>query len=62
VIVTDHHDRVTARAALDAYVSATDTDPQLNQITADHESYDLVSLSHHSVAATATIEPAARAL
>lgn len=60
-LVTDHCDRPAARAALAAYVTATDTDPQLNQITTDHESYDLISLAHHNVTATATIEPAARA-
>ena len=61
VLVTDHCDRATARAALAAYVTATDTDLQLNQITAAHESYDLVSLAHHGVTATATIEPSPRA-
>jgi|GEM_PF-6614302 len=61
VLVTDHRDRAAARAALAAYVTATDTDPQLNQITAAHESYDLVSMADHGVTATATIEPSSRA-
>lgn len=60
VLVTDHPDRATARAALAAYVTATDTDPQLNQITTAHESYDLVSLAHHGLTAAATIEPSPR--
>ncbi|GAB4999698.1 hypothetical protein MAHJHV65_46720 [Mycobacterium avium subsp. hominissuis] len=57
VLVTQHCDRATARAALAAYVTATDTDPHFNQITAAHESYEFVSLADHSVTAIATIEP-----
>ncbi|PBA68900.1 hypothetical protein [Mycobacterium avium] len=59
-LVTNHPDRATARAALAAYVTATDTDPQPNQITTTHESYDLVSIAHHGLTATATIEPSPR--
>lgn len=56
-IVTDHADRATAVAALGDYLTATDCDPIVNQVTADHESYDLICLAQQRVTATANIEP-----
>lgn len=56
-IATDHVDRATAVAALGDYVTAADCHPISNQLTAVYESYDLICLAQHRVAATASIEP-----
>lgn len=58
-IATDHADRDTALAALGIYLTDADCHPIPNQITAHHESYDLICLAQQRLAATATIEPTA---
>lgn len=55
--VSTHPDRKTAAAALADYLTTHDCDPVPNQLTDDHQSYDLVSLAERNVIATATIEP-----
>lgn len=57
IVVTDHADRDTALAALGIYLTDADCHPISNQITAQHESYDLICLAQQRLAATATIEP-----
>ena len=57
IVVTDHADRHAAVVALGMYLTDADCHPIANQITADHESYDLICLAQQRVAATATIEP-----
>lgn len=56
-VVSTHPDRKTAAAALADYLTAHDCDPVPNQLTADHQSYNLVSLAEQHVIASATIEP-----
>lgn len=56
-VVSTHPDRKTAAAALADYVTAHDCDPVPNQLTPEHQSYDLVSMAEQYVIATATIEP-----
>lgn len=55
--VSTHPDRKTAAAALADFLTAHDCDPVPNQLAAEHQSYDLVSLAEQYVIATATIEP-----
>lgn len=57
IVVTDHTDRDAALAALWVYLTDADCHPISNQITVDHESYDLICLAQQRRAATATIEP-----
>lgn len=57
ITATDHADRDTALAALWIYLPDADCHPIANQITAEHESYDLICLAQQRLAATATIEP-----
>lgn len=55
-VMSTHPDRKTAAAALADYLTAHDCDPLPNQLSAAHQSYDLMCLAQQCVVTTATIE------